>query len=91
MQREIRFSQVFNFRDVGGYRGLDGRPVRWRRLFRSDALSNLTEADREPFRRLGVRTVIDLRRTSELTVQGRIPAWRGSPTTTFPRRTGCGR
>lgn len=77
MQREIHFSQVFNFRDVGGYRGLDGRPVRWRRLFRSDALSNLTEADREPFRRLGVRTVIDLRRTSELTVQGRIPAWEG--------------
>lgn len=75
MQREFRFSRVFNFRDLGGYPGLDGRTVRWRRLFRSDTLSGLMEVDRESFLALGVRTVVDLRRPYELAEQGRVPDW----------------
>lgn len=77
MQREFRFHQVFNFRDLGGYPTADGYRVRWRRLFRSDSLSRLTADDRDPFQRLGVRTVVDLRRTHELAVQGRVPDWDG--------------
>lgn len=77
MQREFRFSQVFNFRDLGGYQGLDGRTVRWRRLFRSDNLSGLMEVDRESFLALGVRTVVDLRRPYEVRRQGRVPDWDG--------------
>lgn len=72
--RTLPFSVTFNFRDVGGYRGLDGRTVRWRRLFRSDSLHRLGEADREAFAALGVRTVIDLRRPREIEAMGRIPA-----------------
>ena len=30
-----------NFRDLGGYPGHGGRPLRWRRLFRSDHLAGL--------------------------------------------------
>lgn len=77
MQREFRFSRVFNFRDVGGYPGQDGRSVRWRRLFRSDSLSSLVESDRSAFDALGVRTVVDLRRPYELERQGRVPHWNG--------------
>lgn len=77
MQREFRFHGVFNFRDLGGYPAADGRRVRWRRLFRSDSLSRLTEDDRAGFQRLGVRTVVDLRRGHELAAQGRVPAWDG--------------
>jgi protein tyrosine/serine phosphatase len=77
MQREYRFSKVFNFRDVGGYPGQDGRPVRWRRLFRSDSLSGLVDDDRAVFDTLGVRTVVDLRRAYELERQGRVPHWNG--------------
>lgn len=77
MRREFRFSKVFNFRDVGGYRGQDGRLVRWRRLFRSDTLSGLGEADREEFLGLGVRTVVDLRREFEVERQGQVPQWDG--------------
>jgi protein-tyrosine phosphatase len=76
-QRTIPFSQVFNFRDLGGYQGLDGRRVRWRRLFRSDTLSGLREADRAAFSRLRVRTVVDLRRAYEIESQGQVPAWDG--------------
>ncbi|WP_433297164.1 tyrosine-protein phosphatase [Actinoplanes sp. CA-030573] len=71
--RNLGFSATYNFRDVGGYEGLDGRRVRWRQLFRSDALHRLGEADNEAFVRLGVRTVIDLRRPHEVEKFGRVP------------------
>jgi protein-tyrosine phosphatase len=70
--RNLGFSATYNFRDVGGYTGLDGRTVRWRRLFRSDALHRLGEADAEAFASLGVRTVIDLRRPFEIEKYGRV-------------------
>lgn len=77
MQREFQFSQVFNFRDVGGYPAAGGRAVRWRRLFRSDSLHGLTDHEREQFFELGIRTVLDLRRPHELEKQGRVPQWDG--------------
>lgn len=70
--RNLPFSKAYNFRDVGGYSGLDGRTVRWRRLFRSDALHRLHEGDAEAFAALGVRTVIDLRRPFEVEKFGRV-------------------
>ena len=70
--RNLGFSATYNFRDVGGYPGLDGRTVRWRRLFRSDALHRLGDADAEAFAALGVKTVIDLRRPSEIERYGRV-------------------
>jgi protein-tyrosine phosphatase len=70
--RMLGFSGAYNFRDVGGYAGLDGRAVRWRQLFRSDALHRLGDADAEKFARLGVRTVIDLRRPFEIERYGRV-------------------
>ncbi|MDQ7909167.1 tyrosine-protein phosphatase [Phytohabitans sp. ZYX-F-186] len=77
MDRTLPFTTTFNFRDVGGYLGHDGRPVRWRRLFRSDSLHRLDGGDTEAFAALGVRTVIDLRRPREVTRDGRVPAYVG--------------
>jgi protein tyrosine/serine phosphatase len=68
---------VFNFRDVGGYRGAGGRTVRWGQLYRSDSLHALTDADREAFEALGIRTVLDLRRPAEVERDGRVPDWDG--------------
>ena len=70
--RNLPFSKAYNFRDVGGYAGLDGRTVRWRRLFRADSLHRLDERDAEAFAALGVRTVIDLRRPHEVEKFGRV-------------------
>lgn len=77
VRRDHLFSRVFNFRDVGGHTTEHGRTVRWRRLFRSDSLGGLADADRQAFSALGVRTVLDLRRPYEVARDGRVPEWDG--------------
>lgn len=56
-----------NFRDIGGYRGADGRAVRSGQLFRSEALARLTDADLEKVAALNIRLLCDLRAADERT------------------------
>jgi protein-tyrosine phosphatase len=72
MDRHVTFERLHNFRDLGGYPAADGRSVRWRLLYRSDSLGKLAGADRERFRSLGIRTVIDLRYPWEIDAKGRV-------------------
>lgn len=74
--RHLPHPLLFNLRDVGGYRTVDGRQVRWRRLLRSDSLHRLAEIEPQ-FAELGIRTVIDLRRPREVEQLGRVPAYPG--------------
>jgi protein-tyrosine phosphatase len=69
----MTFSTVFNFRDLGGLRTIDGRTVHYGRLYRSDSLHRLTGDETEKLAALGVRTVLDLRRPTEIARDGRIP------------------
>ena len=63
-----------NFRDLGGYATEEGRTTRWRRLYRSDALQDLTGEDADfVIRELGVRLVVDLRNSDESQRDGRGP------------------
>ncbi len=71
--RLLPLSGAFNFRDLGGYVGRDGRVTRWGTLFRSDTLHELTETDVALLRSLGLVTVIDLRTSRELERTGRGP------------------
>uniref|UniRef100_UPI003FED53DB tyrosine-protein phosphatase n=1 Tax=Eisenbergiella tayi TaxID=1432052 RepID=UPI003FED53DB len=64
--KHIAMKHVYNFRDLGGYPTVDGRGTRWGILYRSDALSNLTGEEWEMLTERGVRSVIDLRGTSEV-------------------------
>lgn len=67
--RPARFVDVdgcFNFRDLGGYRALDGRTIAWRKLFRSDSLHRGTAAGLAALASLRVATVLDLRTLGEL-------------------------
>jgi protein-tyrosine phosphatase len=75
--RNLTFSSAYNFRDVGGYAGLGGRTVRWRRFFRADSLHRLKGEDWATFSALGVRSVIDLRRSFEVEEHGRVPEAEG--------------
>ncbi|MCX4386191.1 tyrosine-protein phosphatase [Micromonospora peucetia] len=75
--RRIPFSAMFNFRDVGGHSGHDGRTVRRGRLYRSDSLHRIDDTDREAFAALGIHTVIDLRRPYEVERDGRVPHFDG--------------
>jgi protein-tyrosine phosphatase len=75
--RTVALTDLFNFRDLGGYPTHAGGQVAWGRLFRSDDLSRLTEPDVARFTALGIRTVVDLRRPEEVAVDGRIRAFDG--------------
>jgi protein-tyrosine phosphatase len=67
-ERRLPMEGLVNFRDIGGYRTGDGRRVRWDRVYRSDSLESLTDADIEALEGLGVRLVCDLRRDEERAV-----------------------
>jgi protein-tyrosine phosphatase len=74
VERRIPLEGCHNFRDLGGYPAAGGRAVRWRLLFRSDALHHLSAGDVARVRdELGVRHVVDLRSTGELRSDGRRP------------------
>ena len=63
-----------NFRDLGGYRNGQGQTVRWRRLFRSDALQDMTPADAAfAVNELNIGLVVDLRNSDEAERDGRGP------------------
>ncbi len=74
LNRSYPLDGVFNFRDIGGYAGHDGRTVRWRRVFRSDSVHRVAPAELPA---LGVRTVIDLRRPREVERDGRVVDYPG--------------
>src|ERR1700751_4526351 len=65
--RHLNLAGASNFRDVGGYPASDGRSVRWRKIFRSNHLGHLTDADIDIVRELGVRTAFDFRGSEERT------------------------
>jgi protein-tyrosine phosphatase len=56
-----------NFRDVGGYRNVDGRCVRRGQVFRSDHLAGLTPEDLARLASLGIGHSLDFRGAAEYT------------------------
>ena len=65
LPRTIPLEGASNVRDLGGYRTKDGRHVRFGRVFRAAALSNLTDADGAALRAAGIGVVCDLRGSAE--------------------------
>jgi protein-tyrosine phosphatase len=63
--RHLNLEGASNFRDLGGYPTGDGRSLRWRRIFRSNHLGHLTEADVKVVRGLGVTSAFDFRGVDE--------------------------
>ena len=63
--RVLSFQGGCNFRDIGGYTGLDGSKVRWGRVYRTGVLSYFSSEDHPALISLGVRAICDLRRAEE--------------------------
>ncbi len=74
MDRRIDVEGCNNFRDIGGYPDEGGRRVRWRLLYRADALHHLSERGVSQLRNeLRVESVVDLRSGAEVSIEGRGP------------------
>lgn len=73
IDRELSLEGSVNFRDLGGLPTTDDRRTQAGRLFRSDALHRLTNADLDILSDLGIATMIDLRSESELEKSGPSP------------------
>ena len=72
--RWVDLQGAVNVRDVAGLPTVDGRTVRPRVLLRADNLQDLTERDvAQLVDELGVRTVLDLRTTGEVHLEGPGP------------------
>jgi protein-tyrosine phosphatase len=76
MDRHVPLSGQPNFRDLGGYVARDGRSVKWRVVYRSGELSQLSEDDVRKLGLLGIKTVVDLRSPEEVAARGpgRLPS-----------------
>jgi protein-tyrosine phosphatase len=83
--RILSLPGVKNFRDMGGYKGADGRTLAWDRLYRSGHLSDFSgKADAHPWP-FAVATVIDFRSDAEKKrnpvrfAEGWVPDYHANP------------
>lgn len=65
-EQHLPMSGGFNFRDLGGYKTSDGRYIKWGKIFRSDDLHNLTEADLDYLASIPLVSVVDFRAEEEV-------------------------
>ena len=56
----------FNFRDLGGYKTTSGKSVKWRKVFRSEEMNDLTQTDLDYLNNIPLRTVVDFRSEKEI-------------------------
>lgn len=64
--RKLDFKNTSNFRDIGGLSTLEGKTLKWGKIFRSDNFSKLRSKDFEKFEALQITQIIDLRTSSEI-------------------------
>ncbi|MBK5720917.1 tyrosine-protein phosphatase [Dysgonomonas sp. Marseille-P4677] len=64
--RHLPMTGGYNFRDMGGYQNTDGKYVKWGKVFRSDDLHNLTDADLEYLAAIPLVSIVDFRSEEEM-------------------------
>lgn len=56
----------YNFRDLGGIKNKEGKSIKWGKVFRSDDLYNLTDADLKYLSSIPLITIVDFRSADEI-------------------------
>ena len=70
--QRIPLEGTINTRDLGGYTTLDGRKIRFGRIYRTDALFAITEKDKETLsQKMNLKKVVDLRSIEEIEKPGK--------------------
>lgn len=64
--RHLPMTGGYNFRDMGGYENAEGKHVKWGKIFRSDDLHNLTDADLEYLAAIPLTSIVDFRSQEEV-------------------------
>lgn len=65
-ERHLPMAGGFNFRDIGGYKMQDGKHVKWGKIFRSDDLATLTDADLNYLSSFPLLSDVDYRSKEEI-------------------------
>ncbi|MGH8877991.1 MAG: tyrosine-protein phosphatase, partial [Stackebrandtia sp.] len=77
-ERFVPFESIFNFRDLGGLPAMGGGKVRTGLVFRSDQFGNASDGDINYIvDELGLKTVVDLRRDTEIAATASFPGDHG--------------
>ena len=73
--KKISLQGQANFRDLGGYKTVDGRSIKYGMLYRSGTLSKLTDSDIVKLEDIGIKTVINFLTEEERQARGedRLP------------------
>jgi protein-tyrosine phosphatase len=64
-ERRLPLEKTYNFRDIGGYRTIDNRRMRWGGVYRSAHLAELTDVDHDLLEQIGIKLVCDFRTIEE--------------------------
>jgi protein-tyrosine phosphatase len=70
-KRHIRLDGQSNFRDIGGYRTVDGKTVRWGQVYRSGELPRLSDSDVDRLDTLRLATVVNFLTDDEIDARGK--------------------
>lgn len=65
-ERHLPMTGGFNFRDLGGIKTSDGKYVKWGKIFRSDDLHTLTDADLNYLSSIPLISIVDFRSPDEI-------------------------
>lgn len=65
-ERRLPLEGGANYRDMGGYRTADGHYVRWGKVFRTDDMHRLTQADLAYLSAIPIATIVDFRSAQEI-------------------------
>lgn len=70
-RRQISLEGQSNFRDIGGYKTVDEKTVKWGQVYRSGELSRLTKNDVAKLKSLRIKTVVNFLTDEEINSRGK--------------------